>query len=424
MKKSLIVSTTLVVFLLSSYVSYSCSIFCSNRNGEILAAGNEDWSDPFSKFWVSPRTNDSYGTINIGHSDGQRQLSINEFGLFYDFAAIPQAEGKNLNGKQDFNGSLFTEILAKCKTIDETLVYLKKLKYQSPFHQVLMADASGRSIVVNQDIIIEDSSDYRIATNFNACDISGGNYDCRRFQIIDEALSAGDKISIALFRNLLSRTHQEGPYPTQYSYIIDQKRGELHIYSFHNYENELVINIKEEISKGYSMKELKELFPIAFEEEYFRSHHIDSLKETLLKIVRRDGAEQAIKKYMSLSDAKSEIAPDPQVLWDVAASIIQDVWMQETSGATFEYWWHANNYVNWTSKNPDLQLAMKIVEFMERVPKENPKQNIGVYELKGLLLSVNERKMESKQYFEKTMSLDEEHTGNYHRAKVFVEYLK
>ncbi|MEQ9415617.1 MAG: hypothetical protein RIF39_17400, partial [Cyclobacteriaceae bacterium] len=245
-----------------------------------------------------------------------------------------------------------------------------------------------------------------------------------RFQIIDEALREGDKISIALFRNLLSRTHQEGPYPTQYSYIIDQKRGELHIYSFHNYENELVINIKEEISKGYSMKELKELFPIAFEEEYFRSHHIDSLKETLLKIVRRDGAEQAIKKYMSLSDAKSEIAPDPQVLWDVAASIIQDVWMQETSGATFEYWWHANNYVNWTSKNPDLQLAMKIVEFMERVPKENPKQNIGVYELKGLLLSVNERKMESKQYFEKTMRLDEEHTGNYHPAKVYVEYLK
>ncbi|MDA9773700.1 C45 family peptidase [Saprospiraceae bacterium] len=403
--------------------AFACTLFCASMNGEVLAAGNEDWSDPFSKMWVSERTVDRYGIINLGHSDFQVQTAINEYGLYFDFAAIPKAEGRNQAGKEKCSSSLFSEILAKCKNLEEAILYLKKYQYESSYNQVLMADALGNSLIVNRDTIFQSQKAYQIATNFNSCDLVTSNYDCRRYEILDESLISADQISIPLFRKLLSNTHQEGDYPTQYSYIFDLKKGVIYLYSFHNYENVIVLNVKEELDKGYSMKNFKELFPQSYEEEYFRNNHRELLTHQLIDKIRKDGADVGLKIYKDAVHDDPEVASYPFVLLSTAGGLVHHTWFEDQGGMVFDYWFNPHNVLQWKSVNKDkVRDILKIYDYLEStIPKENPKQFIGTYELKGLLYYLLDEKEKSKDYFQKTIDVAPPETSNYQRAKFFLE---
>ncbi len=423
MKNNNIIFLVIIVFFLSAHKLHACSIFCAVKKGEVLAAGNEDWSDPFSKIWIRPASAGNYGSINLGHSDYQIQAAINEHGLFFDFAYIPKVEGKNNINKTRFDGNLFSEILDHCKTVNEALAYLKKHQYESSTNQILLADATGNSVIVNQDIILgRDGSNYQIITNFNACEINTGNYDCKRFQIIDEGLSNTDSISIPLFRQLLSRTHQEGTHPTQYSYIFDLKRGNIKLYSFHNYEDAISLNVQKELSKGYYIQNLKDLFPITFEEEYFRLHHKDSLKQSVLKEIRSKGVEKGLAYYSTYKKKYPKAGSYPFVLWDIGADLVMNTWSKETSGKPFDYWWHPQKYLHWETKDISVNNALAVFNQLEEdIKGDDLRQYIGVYEMKAFIYRLLDNRDKSKQYLKKTLNVATEETGNYHRAKYILD---
>ena len=421
--KLILKSLLVIIFFLQYFNLQACSFFCAARNGEVLMAGNEDWHDPFSKIWTRPSTKDNYGIIYLGHSDYQAQIGINEYGLAFDFAAIDKVEGKNNIEKTTFEDDLFSEILAKCKTVDEALSFLKKYQFHTPFSQALLADATGNSILINQDAIIKRIGDYQISTNFNACNISSKNYDCLRYDIVDKGLSKRKPISIDSFRTLLSRVRQGGNNPTQFSYVFNLKRGEIYLYSFNNYENVVKLNVKEELSKGFRLRNLKQLFPVSFEENYFRTHHKDSLKQELLKTIWDKEAVEAIKEYVVYQRKKPEAGNYPFMLWDLGADIVKEVWVRESKGKPFHYWWSPKKYKNWKSNNPKLKEALKIFTFLENIPKEDPKQQIGAYEMKGFIFYILDEKVKAKDYFAKTMEVSPKEIGNYTRAKLYYDYL-
>lgn len=411
-------------FILStSFNANACTIFCSAHNGKVLAAGNEDWSDPFTKMWITERTTDSNGIINIGHSDYQVQLAVNEHGLFFDFAAIPHTKDLNQKDKTKHKGNIFIEILSKCSNLEEALVFLNKYEYPSSYNQVLMADAFGNSLIVNRDTIIISKKDYQIATNFNKCDITNGDYDCRRYELIEKELSSTNEISVPLFRKLLSTTHQEGKYPTQYSYVIDLANGVLNMYSFHNYENVLTIDIKKEITKGYRMNDLKEMFPISYEEEYFRENHRDSLVHTIVEVIQKNGVDAGLSIYKKAVKKNKDIASYPFALLSIGGDLVHQTWFEDNKGKVFDYWFHPQNILEWKTVNTNqLKEILKVYDYLEAtIPIENPKQFIGTYELKGLLYYLIDEKELSKEYFEKTIVVAPTETSNYQRAKLFLD---
>lgn len=405
----------------------ACSIFCAAKNGKVLAAGNEDWSDSNTQMWVSERREGRYGMVNFGHMDYQVQAAINEHGLFFDFAAIPKAKGKGLEGKVKLNTNLFTEILSTCKTIDEAMVLLHSYEYPSAWNQVLMADAYGESVIVNQDTILRSTLDHQIATNFNACKLEMGNYNCRRYEIIENGITNSDDISIPLFRKLLSNSHQEGNYPTQYSYIFDLKKGNMYLYSFHNYENVVVLNVVDEVNKGYKMKDFKSMFPPTFEEEYFRLTSRDTLTQDILNTIKAHGVDAGLTKYKEAVAMNGDAASYPFVLLSVGGALVHQAWFEDNKGQTFDYWFHPENVLQWINKDKEkLKEILKVYDYLEAtIPPENPKQYIGTYELKGLLFYLLDEKAKSKEYFEKTIEVAPEETSNYQRARVFLdEYFK
>ena len=246
----------LFIGILSHQQVDACSIFSCSRNGQVLAGANEDDYTSFHYMWFVPATDKSYGAVFFGQNNMQTQAGMNEYGLFFDYAAIPRIEAKDR--KIDFIST--AEILATCKTVEEALVVFQKHTFSAFSSQMLLADATGQSVLINADTIVHKTGDYQITTNFNVCDLKDKSYNCLRYDKIDQALSQADDISVTLFSEILDDVHQEGEVSTQYSNIYDLKNQKIHINWFHNFNETLVVDLKEELKKGFRVENLGDQF--------------------------------------------------------------------------------------------------------------------------------------------------------------------
>ena len=114
MKQSLNLILLLTAFLFQQY-TIACSIFTSSKNGNVLVGANEDGHTSFHHMWYVPAEDGKYGAVFFGQHNMQTQAGMNEYGLFFDFAAIPRIDSKN----REINFITIAEILSKCKTVDD-----------------------------------------------------------------------------------------------------------------------------------------------------------------------------------------------------------------------------------------------------------------------------------------------------------------
>jgi len=100
-------------------------------------------------------------------------------------------------------------------------------------------------------------------TNFRqtSAAFQNGKISCERFNIVDLMLEKSDEISTALFKRILANTHKESRSTTIYSNIYDLKNLKLYLYFFHNFIEEIVLDIKGELKKEPRILKLATLFP-------------------------------------------------------------------------------------------------------------------------------------------------------------------
>ena len=222
----------------------------------------------------------------------------------------------------------------------------------------MISDASGNSAIVNGNGIFKNSHKYQIATNFN---VSKKNdiIDCSRFKIVKETILASSDISVDLFTSILSLTHQEALNPTQYSFIVDHMKNELHLFSFHDFEHKVILDYKELIAKGFMIKDFKELFPSVFAEHEFRLNHKDSLKQSFVKrIQRNEGIAKVIADFEEMSTKDSTVADYPFLFIKVSMSILAEVLLTETNGKPFQYWWYPWEYFHLKTNDASLDKTL------------------------------------------------------------------
>jgi tetratricopeptide (TPR) repeat protein len=75
------------------------------------------------------------------------------------------------------------------------------------------------------------------------------------------------------------------------------------------------------------------------------------------------------------------------------------------------------------TQNPQLYKVLDLLTYLENIPKEDPKQNIGAFEFSGLIYTFLGNKVKAKEYFEKTLEVSPEGIGNYNRSKLVLKYL-
>ena len=73
-------------------------------------------------------------------------------------------------------------------------------------------------------------------------------------------ITSNNSYTTYLIGSILSATHQEGKYPTQYSQIYDLQNCQIYLFYYYNYEEFILIDLKEELNQGYRSFDIPALF--------------------------------------------------------------------------------------------------------------------------------------------------------------------
>ncbi len=417
------ISSILLFFgiLLQQHAS-ACSIFTCSKNGQVLIGANEDGSTSFHYMWFVPATNEKYGAVFFGRNNMQTQAGMNEHGLFFDFAAIPRIESENR--KIDFIG--IAEILATCKNVAEALALYEKHTFSAFASQMLLADATGQSVIINADTIVHKTGDYQITTNFNVCDLKDSNYDCLRYNKIEKALAETDNISVSFFRKILDDVHQEGKVSTQYSNVYDLKNRKIYINWFHNYNETLVIDLKEELKEGFSIKNLGDHFKqksfAAFnfqksEDAYFYNKMLDEFEqsglETGVKLFK-----QFVKDYPEKADRIKE-----DLTWIPYGLIAKARIAHDNQSFDYYYIPFLNDYNTiWKSNDKLLFQALDLLDYIET--HDLKASDFHFHEMLGYIHMVLTNKEASINHYEKAIAAAKEDSWEEKRATNTLDKVK
>ncbi|RZJ68265.1 MAG: hypothetical protein EOO50_02270 [Flavobacterium sp.] len=333
----------LIVLSATSLSGYSCTIFSCAINGEVFAAANEDDYTPFTRVWFNPATKERFGSVCFGAPDLQVAAAINEFGLFYDYTAQYGVDTSEMKFKNPFSGDLFFEIIGKCKTVDEALKLLETHDYINS-SQVLLADATGKSIVINPGGKVLKQDNYQINTNFNILDLEKG-FNCFRYTTAENMLSNAKTVSVPMMKSVLNATHQEGNLSTQYSAIYDLKRKKVYVYLFHDFENVFEIDLETELANGYRLESLATRFAPTFAYSSYVQNHELYQKESWLAEIDKIGFERAKEHYLSIARNPLDAKQKTQIL-DVAIQLMRDANNKQSGGKVWEYWFGFQNGFN------------------------------------------------------------------------------
>ena len=232
---------------------HSCTIFYAHKDGIILTGSNEDWKDPYTKFWIYPPEPGKYGWIKFGFGSGFPQGGMNDQGLCWDATSGPYLEMPFSEAhKTLLQGPVMQQVIETCSTVSEAQdlfdIYYCQDQYKA---QYLVGDSSGKSMIVEGDHIIQKEKFYQVLTNFYQSHPELGGYPCWRYDMATSLFESCSSLTPYFAGEVLASTHQNGKYPTQYSIIYELKDCRVYLFYYHNFEEFLTIDLQKELLNGY-----------------------------------------------------------------------------------------------------------------------------------------------------------------------------
>jgi len=292
--KKIIVS---LLFIGLIYNAFACSMFTKTENGKTLVGNNEDWKDPATISWFAPASEGKFGVCYLGYKNFFPQGGMNDQGLCFDgFATAPKPVTESLD-KPVYGSLLITLVMETCSTIDEVIEVFDTYNLQHLESAMLMfVDKTGDAVIIEGDQYIRKEGDFQIMMNFYQSEVKEGKTEtCTRYNNILSQITDAE-VNRDSFKRMLASVHQEGTYPTQYSNIFDPVNLKMYLYHFHNFENEVEIDVLEELEKGEHILEIPELFPETYAYEYFLYDSGRTFAKIISKIIDEKGIDTAWEK--------------------------------------------------------------------------------------------------------------------------------
>jgi hypothetical protein len=330
----------LIAALFVPAVVLACTGFLVKGDDGVLFGNNEDFWNPSTRMWFVPGEDGGYGAVYFGFDDMSPQGGMNEAGLAFDGFATRPKPVTGSGDKPTFEGNFMVDLMAKCATVDEVVEMLSQYNLAMMARFMLMfADATGDSVIIEGDQFIRKNGAFQVVTNFyQSEDPSGKNAygegkSCERFEIANDLLGGAKRINIADARKVLNAVHAEGKSRTLYSNIYDLDDRLVYVYSFHDFENEVVIDLAEELKKGARVVDLPTLFPRNFAREAFLAEQEQDMEKRREERGSVEVAAETLERYVGtytssagkfvieLDDGElSVIAPDSESIKLTAAS--------------------------------------------------------------------------------------------------------
>lgn len=295
-----------------------CTIVTMAKNGVVLAGNNEDYTEPRTKIWFIPASKEAYGRVYVGFDHApihdRFQGGMNDQGLFMDMNAVNPTGWQGDSNKPAFRGDIVEQILSYFSTVDEVVEFFKQHDIPNlNTIRIPVADAKGNSVIIEwgkrQLQFLFKEGCYQISTNFIQSNYENPEeYPCQRYKIADRILRNAKTASVDVIRSVLSATHFEYFSQTLYSNICDLKKKRIHLYFFHNFEEEVVFDLAKELKKGEAAYQIPSLFATT----PFSAYLFDQIgpqigAEALMRIIDEKGIKEGINQFNEMKDQSRNI---------------------------------------------------------------------------------------------------------------------
>lgn len=310
MKKLLLLITGLILFQIQLF---ACSMFSYTVDGKTIVGNNEDYFDPDTWMWTEKAGSGKYGSVFFGMGNFFAQGGMNEAGLVFDGFAMEAKVIKGVEGKKNINpGKLMKKVMSTCANVAEVEKLMKNYKLSFLENgQLMFADKSGATLIVEGEDYISAKKPYQIATNFYQSSTPKHEFHsvCARYAKADVMLGEKLEYSIEYGKSVLDAIHQEGFWGgTQYSNIYDLDAGKVYLYLFHNYDEVVELSLQELLAQEEQKTEIWTLFKDREEYDTYK-HGYERSQELLEGLTEHASAT-------SLKESLEELALYPQVpIW-------------------------------------------------------------------------------------------------------------
>ena len=266
-----------------------CSVISFSKGDSVFFAGNDDYINPDSYYWVEPGDSSRYGVIWIGKPDNPQQ-GVNEKGLAYDANGLPRVDVNPHSERIPYVGEYYhqymMQVMHECSTVAEVTEWVGLHQRHPYMHdQLHFADASGDAVIISAGTDGEmvftrkaPGDAFLVSTNFNVANPSNGyGYPCWRYDLAGERLGqllAGEApVTNRDITGVMDAVHvSSGSSWTIETMVADMVNGIVYIYFFYQYDRPLVLNVRQELANPREPGPLSMLFPQDVRDEAARRY--------------------------------------------------------------------------------------------------------------------------------------------------------
>jgi hypothetical protein len=254
-----------------------CTVITISKGDSVFFAGNDDSVNPDSYYWVEQGDSSRYGVIWVGVPDNPQQ-GVNEKGLAYDSNGLPRLDLNPHAERVPFKGKYYHEyimqIMHECSTVAEVIGWVNTHQRFPYMHdQLHFADKTGDAMIISAgkdgEMVFTrkvQGDGFLVSTNFNVANIANNTgYPCWRFDKANEMLShlieKVEPLTFSRVVNVMDAVHVERPTWTIETMVADLVNGVVYIYFFYQFDQPVVLNVKDELLNPREAGPLSQLFP-------------------------------------------------------------------------------------------------------------------------------------------------------------------
>ena len=273
----------------SESMTSGCTVFTIAKGERVFFGGNDDYINPDSYYWVDLGDGQNYGAIWIGYSDNVQQ-GVNEKGLAYDANGLPRVDTNPHWEREPVSGGYTSypiRILHECANVAEVIEWVETHQWHTYMHdQMQFADASGDAVVISAgedgELVFTrkpPGDGFLVSTNFNVANPSNGyGYPCWRYDTaterLSELLNRETELTAQDATDVLDAVHTEGGSSwTIESMVADLTNGVVYLYTYHQFDQPLVLTVADEIAKAPPPNMLSKMFPEEVRAKSDRRYH-------------------------------------------------------------------------------------------------------------------------------------------------------
>lgn len=284
----------------------ACTIFATEGAGHVLVGNNED-DTPGQRSYLWFRSQGSIGYVLWGHDRQRPEGGMNEKGLFFDAAALPEPIPlRRVAGRRDLERYAVEPILRRFATVEQSIAYLSRfnLVWQEKA-QIFLADANGNTAIIHPNYIIRSRADKNPVLSNHRMDLDAPAV-CWRRELAQHLLSSRTPHDMESIGRILQETAQNDlGNSTLYSLAIDLAAGTISLNYDRRFGSPVEISLASELRKGAHVVEMSMLLPPSLADEV-STRGLEAVRERLTSMT--PAREMSRTGYELLRRGKSQDA--------------------------------------------------------------------------------------------------------------------